>query len=178
MSVSRRAFGSTLVGTALLRTGNAAPATAEPTHPSTAAEWRPHFFDNHQLDTVSALADLIIPNTDTPGAREARVHQHLDEILFASPQRVQTTFLEGLSWLDGYCLRTQRKPFTQFAPGDQMKTLEYLLDASEADLKPGSEFVRLVKQWTARVYYSTEAGQQELNKGGRVPHSYISVCDV
>jgi hypothetical protein len=28
-------------------------------------------------------------------------------------------------------------------------------------------FVQLVKTWTARVYYSTQIGEAELNKGGR-----------
>ena len=140
------------------------------------AAWHAEFFDDHQVQTVAALAELIIPRTDTPGARDALVHQHLDHILAESPQSDRTKFLEGLWWLDGYCLQSSAKPFNDLPPAQQMEILVHLYESSEPDIQPGTEFVRLAKTWTAKIYYSTQIGVQELNKGGRVPSSYRSDC--
>ncbi|HXE12360.1 MAG TPA: gluconate 2-dehydrogenase subunit 3 family protein [Bryobacteraceae bacterium] len=183
MSISRRNFAAVLAGTTLLPAqapAGAAPKTSlEHTDAALEAEEKkPRFFDDHQLSTVAILADLIIPRTDTPGARDAQVHQHLDEILFVAPRNIGTSFLDGLSWLDGYCLQAKHNPFNQLAAADQTKILMLLLDAEDESLRPGHEFARSMKQWTARIYYSTQDGQQELNKGGRVPAHYSRACTV
>jgi hypothetical protein len=183
MSLSRRAFASGLAIVPLVagkpqsehrmsQEVNQASAPDAPSKP----EWRPEFFDEHQLETVSAVAELIIPKTDTPGARDALVHQHLDHILAASPEADQTKFLEGLWWLDGYCLRSSAAPFAGLSFPDQMRILTHLYESSDPDLKPGTEFVHLAKTWTAKIYYSTQIGALELNKDGRVPAHYTSVC--
>ncbi len=45
--------------------------------------WKPKFFDEHQNDTVMVLSDLIIPATDTPGAKEALANRYIDLVLAA-----------------------------------------------------------------------------------------------
>ncbi len=178
MSLSRRAFTTGLAITPLIK-GRAqnehATDGSAPSVPSR-TDWRPAIFDEHQLATVAILVELIIPNTDTPGAREALVHQHLDHILSASPEAARNQFLEGLWWLDGYCLRSAGKPFKDIPSDQQMQILLTLHDTSDPDLEPGRIFVHSMKTWTAKIYYSTEIGQQELNKGGRVPSSYVREC--
>src|SRR5215472_10887291 len=44
----------------------------------TGANWKPQFFDAHQNETLIALTDLIIPTTNTPGAKAALVNRYLD----------------------------------------------------------------------------------------------------
>src|SRR6266576_257738 len=55
----------------------------------------------HQNDTVDAMIDQIIPATDTPGAKGARVNEFIDVILteWATPEE-RTRFLGGLARLD------------------------------------------------------------------------------
>jgi len=38
---------------------------------STTPDWKPELFDAHQNETVVVLSELIIPATDTPGAKAA-----------------------------------------------------------------------------------------------------------
>lgn len=179
LRLSRRAFAAGLAAVPLAKgkpqSGAQAPeATASA--PPVESRWIAQVFDNHQLETVAVLAELIIPRTDTPGAREALVHQHLDQILSKSPEPPRVKFLEGLWWLDGYCLQSAAKPFIDLAPGEQMRIVLDLYDSSDPDLRTGTEFVHLAKSWTAKIYYSTQIGVHELNKGGRVPASYVRPC--
>src|SRR5216117_4373193 len=55
----------------------------------------------HQNDTVVAMIDQIIHETDTPGAKAARVNEFIDVILteWATPEE-RTHFLEGLAGID------------------------------------------------------------------------------
>ena len=57
--------------------------------------------DSHQNDTVVAMIDLIIPETDTPGAKGARVNEFIDVILteWANDEE-RRNFLNGLADVD------------------------------------------------------------------------------
>jgi len=141
---------------------------------SLAAEAQPvrRAFDAHQLATVAALATAIIPRTDTPGAADAKVHVYLDKILAAGPQRARQSFLDGLLWLDTYCRSAFQQPFRELPEARQVEILNRLNGKPDAALKVGQSFFRSVKQWTSRIYFSTEAGFQELKKSGPPPPSY------
>ncbi|HZO56161.1 MAG TPA: gluconate 2-dehydrogenase subunit 3 family protein [Bryobacteraceae bacterium] len=137
-----------------------------------AAGWTPQVFDSHQNETVIALTELIIPKTDTPGAKEALVNRHLDKLLADGVDEQRAAFLDGLNWLDGFSLSKHQKPFVSCSPTEQTALLQTLSDGTDADLAPGRQFFRLAKSWTANIYYKTAIGFQEMNKGGRVPKSY------
>lgn len=129
-------------------------------------------FDAHQLETVATLAERIIPRTDTPGAREAQVHVYLDRILADGPPGTRVSFLEGLSWLDGYCLRTYEQPFQKLSEEQQIQVLTRLSGKPDPALRPGQAFFASMKQWTSSIYYATEAGHRELAKRGPAPTTY------
>ena len=157
----------------------AEPALAQHAHPvntattqaANAPDWKPSVFDDHQNRTVIALTELIIPETDTPGAKAALVNRYIDLLLRdgGEPERVQ--FIAGLNWLDGYAIRTAAAPFVQLPEASQIQVLE-ALDGGGAGLETGHQYFRSVKALTARIYYATEAGFKELNKGGRVPTGF------
>src|SRR5947209_5043113 len=57
--------------------------------------------DPHQSETVATIAEMIIPATDTPGARAAEVHRFIDLLLAewaADDERAK--FLQGLADID------------------------------------------------------------------------------
>jgi hypothetical protein len=134
--------------------------------------WRPQAFDTHQNQTVVALTELIIPATDTPGAKAAQVNRYLDLLLHDGPAVERERFLDGLAFLDGYAIRKHANPFVKLNPSQQTAILEAFEAGTESGVAPGNRFFRQAKQWTSRVYYATQAGFSELNKGGRVPAKY------
>ena len=56
------------------------------------ANWKPVFLDEHQNETLIILSDLIIPATDTPGAKEALVNRYIDLVMAAETHENQKTF--------------------------------------------------------------------------------------
>ena len=73
----------------ILGAATVAPAVAEGAwmlHPLVPPQqdgtpWRPRFFTADENAAIETLAELIIPETDTPGARAANVHQYIDWIV-------------------------------------------------------------------------------------------------
>jgi hypothetical protein len=152
---------------AALPAGAAAQTAAKAARPA----WTPALFDAHQNSTVTALIDLLIPATDTPGAKAARVNEHMDRLLADGAPEARESFLLGLNFLDGQALERHSKPFVSCSAAEQAA----LLESFEAQPgSPGGVFFRQAKALTSRIYYATEIGFQELNKGGRVPKSYAS----
>ena len=47
----------------------------------TAASWKPKVLTPHQNSTVITVSELIIPQTDTPGAKAANVNRIIDAVL-------------------------------------------------------------------------------------------------
>ena len=141
---------------------------------ASAKNWKPEFFNAQQNETVIILSELIIPTTDTPGAKAALVNRHMDHLLAASKPGQQAPISNGLAWMDAYAQKTGGKQFVGLRPAEQVAILEKLstpgVEGKPAeDLVEGTRFFNVFKSFTSRIYYATEIGTEELNKGGRVP---------
>jgi hypothetical protein len=132
------------------------------------ADWKPSLLDDHQNETVVVLSDLIIPATDTPGAKAANVNRYVDLFIRDGGRMQREAFVEGLAWLDANAIREYGHPFVRCTSTQQVGMLT-ALDEGEG---PGHDFFRRAKSLISRIYYSTEIGYRELNKGGRVPSTF------
>lgn len=174
-----RTGASTLAATALpvAALPVAAAQHQHPVSPASSAEaakpdWKPSVLDAHQNETVIALTERIIPETDTPGAKAAQVNRYMDLFLRDGDPKRRVEFLEGLSWLDGFSIRRSSTPFVRLSEADQDAVLQILDEGADPQVKAGHSFFRMVKAMTAQIYYATEIGFKELNKGGRVPTGF------
>ena len=79
-----------------------------------AGETIPTFFSATQLQTLSRLADVLLPRTeDHPGALDAKTPQFLDFLIGHSPAVRGTLYTNGLNWLDRQAKLRHKKPFAQ-----------------------------------------------------------------
>jgi hypothetical protein len=63
--------------------------------------WSPSALNRHQNELVVQIAQHIIPETDTPGAKEARVNRYVDKVLDGSfLPKERKRFLSGLNEID------------------------------------------------------------------------------
>jgi hypothetical protein len=112
---------------------------------------------------VDALAEGILPATDTPGARAAKVPEFIamlfDEWMLADEQR---TFRAGLATLHTECTRSLGRPFADCTPAEQLKRLEeWDVAASKTPHGPQPPFFRRFKSFVVTAYYTSEIGQVE-----------------
>jgi hypothetical protein len=143
-------------------------------------EWKPIFFDEHQNQTVEALTELIIPATDTPGAKEAQVNRLIDLMLNESEKDQKASFIQGLAWIDARSLRDHGKPFVNLTVEQQTVLLEPLADPKngKAEDRQGVRFFEHLKDATIFGYYTSKIGlEQELQYGGGDYHTeYPGAC--
>ena len=138
--------------------------STEPPDPSlVAADWKPLFLDEHQNKTLIVISDIIIPATDTPGAKEAKVNRFLDFLLNAEDIEIQRNFVQALSWFDSYSLQVYNLPFVKLSTADQTRLLTQLSSSSpDLTLAAGVGHFQLLKDLITRTFYSSEIGYKEL----------------
>jgi len=95
-----------------MHTHLAAAASAQ----AAAAPFTPKALSAAQLESVATLAELIIPTTDTPGARAALVDRFVDNILANTQPADKERFLTGLAWMDTRSTALYSKPFAAATP--------------------------------------------------------------
>jgi hypothetical protein len=132
--------------------------------------------DPHQRETVATLAELIIPTTDTPGARAAQVHDFIDLLLadWATDDQ-RTAFLTGLADVD---TRARAAAATDFlsATGAQRVEILKALDAERPSGEPKPDapppFFQMMKFLTVYGYCTSQVGATTLLHYEAIPGSY------
>jgi len=145
---------------ALSETALAQPGTAgQPGAPG----WTPRVLTPHQNATVTELAELIIPRTDTAGARDARVNEFIDTVLDDAAPAERDAFLQGLDWMDRRSSEAFGADFIDAAPVEQTALLTILSSPDNTSLadREGVAFFEAVKRLTVTGYYTSEVGMRE-----------------
>ena len=121
------------------------------------SEAQPRFFNQTDFATISRIADLIIPRTDSPGAIDAEVPAYIDLVVARSTDQ-QLVVADGLRWLDAEAGRR----FLDLSEEQQLSILEPLCEAADSSngLARGRnvQFFSLIKSLTADGYYTSRVG--------------------
>ena len=125
--------------------------------------WKPQFFDAHQDETLIVLTDLIIPATDTPGAKAALVNRYVDLLYNEESAENQREIIQALAWFDGRSLSLHNKPFVSLTQAQQTALLEPLADPSKArpEDEAGVKAFAFIKDLTIFGYYTSKIGLDE-----------------
>jgi len=133
----------------------------------------------HLNDTVVAMTEQIIPATDTPGAKDARVNEFIDVILteWATPEE-RAHFIAGLEDIDKQSQKLFGKNFVDASSDQQVAQLRAIDDVTLAgrvarahhgnhveppDQQLKGDFWEVFKRITVHGYYTSEIGfSQEL----------------
>ena len=135
----------------------------------------------HQNATVTTISEIIIPQTETPGAKAARVNEFIDLILTEwYDEEEQSIFLTGLTEVDARSQDLFGKDFVDCAEKPQAEILRALDDEvaeARAEVRRGSSrkrapernFFFMIKQLTLIGYYTSQVGVEQELHGEIIP---------
>lgn len=145
--------------------------------------WTPKALTPAQNRTVIALAERIIPKTDTAGATEAKVNEFIDAVIADAEPPDREKFFEGVAWVDARSQREHGHPFAGATETQQIALLTAMSrpPSSSAPVSPddriGAEFFRAIKSMTITGYYTSEVGlRDEIGDDGTMFFTEFKGC--
>lgn len=137
------------------------------------------FFTEHEMATITVLADIIIPKDEVSGsASEAGVPAFIEFIVKDMPQH-QVPMRGGLRWLDMQCLKKHQLAFKDCSATQQIAMVDLIAYPDRArdkpELKPGVAFFSLMRNLTATGFYTSEAGVRDIGYAGNQPNQWNGV---
>lgn len=131
---------------------------------------------------LAALAETIIPDTATPGAREAGVVTFMIPLLTECTEpKTLNVFIEGLQSLEAHTASRYKKEFIQCTEQEKNEILRYFEEKAQPlnrmlgrakEKLLGGEFFHTLKQYTVEAYCISEKGATRALRYIPVPGSY------
>jgi hypothetical protein len=137
------------------------------------------FFTEHEMATLTVLADIIIPKDEISGsASDAKVPEFIEFIVKDMPSH-QTPMKGGLRWLDLYCIKKFEKAFINSSTEQQISVVDEIAYPKKAkpELSQGVKFFSLMRDLTATGFYSSEIGIKDVGYAGNTPNRWNGVPD-
>ena len=134
------------------------PPQTEPSGP-----YVPQFFTPGEFKSVEVLAEMIIPTDDQPGAKEARVAEYIDFVVFAAAEHrpeLQKEWTTGLALLGQLSQQKHGRAFDALSPAqrEDLLTEMSLPERDHSAHHPGFAFYRRVKEMTVEGFYTSRVG--------------------
>jgi gluconate 2-dehydrogenase gamma chain len=140
-----------------------------------------NYFSPAQREIVTAMAEVIIPRTDTPGAIDAGVPHYIELMVadwFNDGERA--IFDAGLADMETQIPIEYGKPFVQLTAKEQLKILEDLEDAAsdsswydmgnvQRDFVEDAPFICQIKELTIWGFFTSEEGGSQVLRYDPMP---------
>lgn len=141
----------------------------------------PAYLWNKQ-DVIAELAELIIPETDTPGAKSANVDDYIIKVLLnCSDLKKQNKFCEGIELVETHAVRNYGKTFLQCNPLERKAVFEHIVDHSGYSYRIlnrvnnkffGGSFYEIIRDLTTEGYCMSKPGATQGLAYDYIPGNY------
>lgn len=152
--------------------------------------YKPLFFSPEQYQMVEHIGEMIIPEDDTPGAKQAGVAEFIDfmvanRVPVSTSREVRSTddaieigkaaqvsFVLGLDWINARSNSEFGRGFMDCTAEQQSSLLEELAykDKYKATTESGRAFFQFMRDYTVVGYYTTKIGLEALGYPGLRTH--------
>jgi gluconate 2-dehydrogenase gamma chain len=172
-------LGYTIAGPALLGIMQGCKADPE-------LAFTPAFFTKDQALLIEELTEIIIPQTDTPGAKEAGVPMFIDRMLKEIyPKESQEAFIKNLTAFDDEARKTYGDAFVDCNKEDKMAFFKKQHDEViknvnvntsigfwGSSVKNSKPFLFELKELTLLGFFTSEPGSTKVLQYKQVPGPY------
>ena len=165
-------LGGSLSAPAVLGVLNGCSARAAP-------GWKPSFFTEAQLAVVAEVADIMIPPTDTPGARDVGVPVFIDTMLADTyPRADQQRYLSGLAEFEAVAERQNGRGFLALEAEQRQGLVQAMHRAAlqaggPAGVLPEQRpFILMTKELTLLGFFTSREGATMLLQYDPLPGAY------
>lgn len=137
------------------------------------------YFNDHEMETITILADIIIPKDDVSGsASDAKVPEFIEYIVKDMPQH-KLPMRGGLQWLDQQCYKQFNKAFSKCSSKQQIEMVDQIAYPEDAKkgMEPGVAFFSLIRDLTASGFYTSQIGVADIGYAGNKPNMWNGVPD-
>jgi hypothetical protein len=135
-------------------------------------------FTNDDIAFLDEVAETILPATDSPGAKEAKVGEFMTRIVKdCYTEADQKVFVAGMQKLNDACKQKNGKVYLDCAP-DQRHELLVALDKDQKDYMAAkkkddpSHYFRMMKELTLWGYFTSEPGATKALRYVAIPGKY------
>jgi hypothetical protein len=145
--------------------------------------WTPVFFTAAQAALVEEVADILIPRTDTPGAKDVGVPAFIDLMLKDTyPKRDQDRYLEGLNAFEAGARARHGRDFLKLDAGTRVDYVRHVHEKALLGMRTGAmngdtgqQFLMMTKELTLLGFFSSEVGCTQVLQHSSVPGEYRCV---
>ena len=135
------------------------------------------FFTDHEMATITALSDIIIPKDERSGsASDAEVPAFIEFMAKDRPEN-QVPLRGGLRWLDMQCLKRYQNSFKDCTEKQQLEIVDEI--AYPAIAKPemgqGVAFFDRLRGLVATGFFTSKMGIEDLGYVGNRPNQWEGV---
>ena len=163
-------------------------------------DWKPVFFSEQDARVVEELAEVILPRTTTPGAKDAQVIAYIDDLFrFIYKKEESDKFMEGFKRISEKAAGKFSKPISELSAGEFGQLLNGYFDipeeafeqnrrAAQQDVVPVEEkekaiyyeyyFCVVLKSLTVSGYFTSKLVGTEVLVYDPVPGDYNPCLDV
>ena len=137
------------------------------------------FFTQHEMATIAAISDIIIPKDDVSGsATDAKVPDFIEFMVKEKPE-FQVPLRGGIRWVDLYMMKKHQNSFKDASKEQQIELVDQIAypDKATDAMKAGVSFFSLMRNLTASGFYTTAIGFKDVGYIGNAPNNWNGVPD-
>jgi len=148
--------------------------------------YQPVFFTKEQAGLIAELSEILLPKTDTPGAKEVGVPSFIDTMLKeVYSKEDQDNFLKAMADFDADARTMFNDAFIDCTPEQQKELVKKHHDAAfagnvggasgnwwDAANKAERPFILSVKELVLLGFFTSEAGATQVLQYNQVPGPY------
>jgi len=145
------------------------------------ANWMPRVLSTPQAELVAEVAEIIIPRTDTPGAKDVGIPAFIDTMLKdAYTATDRSRYLAGLNELDAQAQLRHQRRFVALGPEQRSALVQEMHDAAaiaeRALTTPPAQlarpFILMTKELTLLGFFTSQVGATQVLQYDPVPGAF------